>query len=111
MISICNCRFHRRTRLSSALRSLYTRPKTFVIRIEVVKKIFGIDSITWFVCLQNSFEKPGSVTDVPAWRAHEIGRLNYVVFYFERRHNLHRSSADAPIEIDERFFVSRYTQS
>ena len=49
--------------------------------------------------LQNSFEEPGRVADVPAWRAHEFGRLDYVILDLERRDNLHRARSNLLVEI------------
>jgi hypothetical protein len=51
------------------------------------------------VQLQQCFKKPGCVTNVPAWWAHEFRSLDYVVFNLERRNNLHRALANGTEEI------------
>src|SRR6185503_21140432 len=74
---------HRRARFCPAFRTLDSLAESLVVRVEVKKKILGINAITRLVSLQHCFKEPRCVADVPAWRAHEISRLNYVVFDFE----------------------------
>src|ERR1700686_1223267 len=71
---------HSWPRTRAALGSLNPRAKSFVIRIEVEKKLFGVDLVIRLILLQHGFKEPGGVADVPARRAHELGGLNDIVF-------------------------------
>ena len=50
--------FHRRPRTGATFRSRHTRPKSFVIRVEVKEKVFGVDSISRLELLQHRFKEP-----------------------------------------------------
>src|ERR1043165_923568 len=94
---------HRWPRTSTALWPLNPRSETLVVRIEEEEKVFAVRPITRLKFLQHRFEEPRSVADMPARRRHKLGRLDYVVFNFERRDDLRGSRADGLIEIGNRF--------
>src|SRR5687768_15156129 len=102
MITVSNSFFNRRTRFRSALGPLDALAESFVIRVEVEKKLIRIDAVTGLVCLQHCFEEPRGVSDVPSRRTHEVSRLDHVVFDFEWCDDLHRARANVRVEIRDR---------
>src|SRR5215217_9135891 len=102
MIAVSYGVFNGGARLRSALRTLDSLAKSFVIRVEVKKVILGIDTIAGLVCLQDGFKKPGGMTDVPARRTHEVSRLYDVVLNFERCDDLHRARTHVRVEVGDR---------
>src|SRR5262245_17698137 len=89
---------NRGSRAGAALRPLNPRPEPFVVGIEEEKKIFAVGLVARLKVLQDSFEEPGRVADVPARRRHELGGLNYVVFDFQRRNYFQSARADGLIQ-------------
>src|SRR4051812_46863551 len=102
MRSILLCLGHRRPRTSAPLRPLNARAKSFVVGIEVEKKIFAVSLVIRLILLQYRFEKPRRMPDVPARRRHELGGLDYVIFDFQRRNDFESASADGLVEIGDR---------
>src|SRR6185295_13571795 len=101
MIAISNCLFHRWPRFRAALRPFNTRPKTFVVGVEVEEKLLRVNLISGFIGLQQRFKEPRGVTDVPAWWAHELCRLDYIVFYLQRRNDFHAARAHLLVQRDD----------
>jgi hypothetical protein len=90
---------HSRPRTRPALRPLNARTKSFVVGIEIEKKIFAVSFVSRLEFLQHRLEEPRRVADVPARRRHELRRLNHVVFDLQRRDDFQRARADRLIEI------------
>src|SRR4051812_8681911 len=64
----------------AALRPFDARAKSFVIGIEIEKKILAVSSVTRLKFLEHRLKKPGRMTDVPARRRHKLSRLDHIVF-------------------------------
>ena len=101
MRAIFLCFSHGRPRTRAALRPLNPRSESFVIGIEEEKKIFPVGLIPRLILLQHRFKEPGSMSDVPARRRHELRGLNYVVFDFKRGDDFERARADGLVEIGD----------
>src|SRR6266705_6654661 len=88
-------------RTRSPLRSLNAHPKSFVIRVEIEQKFVRINFVSWLILLQHGLEKPGGVADMPTRRTHELRRLDYIVFDFQRRDNFERAGTHTFIEVGD----------
>src|ERR1700752_337273 len=91
MIAIRNSLAHGGARLGAAFGAFDAWSKAFVIRVEIKQKVFRVDLVSRFVSLEHGFKEPRRVTDVPTRRAHEIRRLDHIVFNLEWRNNFHRA--------------------
>src|SRR6266699_5322299 len=98
-IFLCHSDGWARTR--AAFRSLNKRAKALVIRVEIEKEFGRVNLVSRLILLQHSLEKPGGVANMPTRRTHELRRLDYIVFDFQRRDDLERAGAHTFIEVGD----------
>src|SRR5207244_7710097 len=101
MRAIFPCLSYGWPRARAAFWPLDARAEALVIRVEIEKEFVRINFVSRLILLQHGLEEPGGVANMPTRRTHELRRLDYIVFDFQRHDDLERAGAHTLIEFGD----------